>query len=489
MDGSRNLQNSTSKNSAVHGLVTAVDSVSRTDDVALEERNSPQGSSGQEYRVYRRRFFGLTQLILLNIIVSWDWLTFSALSTTSAEYFDVSETAINWLSTGFLFAFVIVSPVVIWTLNRGPKEAIIVSSILILIGNWIRYAGARATGGHFGVVMFGQILIGFAQPFVLSAPTRYSDLWFSDKGRISATAVVSLSNPFGGALAQLIDPLWASKASDIPNMILWVSIMSSIACIPSFFVPAAPPTPPSASSTVPKISLQKSFHLLLHSPFFWLGFAPFSIYVGFFNSISSLINQILGPYGYSEDEAGICGAVLILVGLVAAAVISPLTDRTKAYLLTIKILIPILALSYLAFIWMPQTRTIAGPYVVAAVLGASSFALVPIVLEFLVEVTFPASPEVGSTVFWAGGQLLGGIFIIIMGALKDETATGGDTVHHGDRPKNNMYRALVFEAVLCLAVVPLPLLMGIDKLGLGGAKESRRLGLDRQADQQRSVDP
>lgn len=151
------------------------------------------------YRVYKIRFFGLVQLVLLNIVVSWDWLTFSAVSTTSAQYFGVSESAINWLSTGFLFAFVTVSPLVMYTLNKGgPKAAIVTASVLVLVGNWIRYAGTRATGGHFGVVMFGQIIIGFAQPFVLAAPTRYSNLWFSDSGRVSATAVASspiLSGP------------------------------------------------------------------------------------------------------------------------------------------------------------------------------------------------------------------------------------------------------------------------------------------------------
>ncbi len=37
------------------------------DDVALAEGGQPV-----EYRVYRVRWFGLTQLILLNIVVSWD---------------------------------------------------------------------------------------------------------------------------------------------------------------------------------------------------------------------------------------------------------------------------------------------------------------------------------------------------------------------------------------------------------------------------------
>lgn len=121
-----------------------------------------------------------------------------------------------------------VSRFVIWVLNKGgPKPAIIITATLLLIGNWLRYAGTRANGGIFGLAMFGQILIGLAQPFCLCAPTRYSDLWFSDKGRTSATAVASLANPLGAALGQLIDSEWASKPSDIPNMVLYISVIVS----------------------------------------------------------------------------------------------------------------------------------------------------------------------------------------------------------------------------------------------------------------------
>lgn len=118
-----------------------------------------------------------------------------------------------------------------YTLNKGgPKPAITATSILILVGNWIRYAGTRANrknGGIFGLAMFGQILIGFAQPFCLSAPTRYSDLWFSDRGRTSATALATLANPFGAALGQLVDSFWASTASEVPDMVLYISIIVS----------------------------------------------------------------------------------------------------------------------------------------------------------------------------------------------------------------------------------------------------------------------
>lgn len=60
------------------------------------------------------------------------------------------------------------------------------------------------------MVMLGQILTGLAQPFVLAAPTRYSDMWFTERGRVGATALATLANPFGGAVCAL-------PISTIPN--------------------------------------------------------------------------------------------------------------------------------------------------------------------------------------------------------------------------------------------------------------------------------
>ena len=284
-------------------------------------------------------------------------------------------------------------------------------------------------------------------------------------------------------LAQLINPFLGS----VPQMVLIVSIISTVACIPSLFIPAAPPTPPTASSGLSKTPVLQSMKVMLRSRPFYVIFFIFGVYVGFFNAFSSLLNQILYPYGYSENEAGICGAVLIVVGLVAAAISSPILDRTHAYLLGIKILCPIVALSYLAMIWAPQTRTIAAPYVLSALLGASSFSLLPVALEYLVEITFPASPEVSSTICWAGGQIFGGIFIVVMTALRDQRPVDLDEINKtgrsnggGPRPPGHMYKALVFQAVVSLVVLPLPLMLGIKRFGL--AIGEGRLKLDQHRD-------
>jgi FLVCR family MFS transporter 7 len=149
--------------------------------------------------------------------------------------------------------------------------------------------------------------------------------------------------------------------------------------------------------------------------------------------------------------------------------VSPIIDRTHAYLLSIKLLTPLIGISYLCFVFAPPTATLPAPYIILGILGAASFSLVPVALEYLVEVTWPASPEVSSVINWSGGQLLGGIFIVIMGALKDGKGKDG--------PKYNMQRALIFEAVIALIVIPAPLLLGVKRLGFGSV-ESRRFMVD-----------
>lgn len=140
-------------------------------------------------------------------------------------------------------------------------------------------------------------------------------------------------------------------------------------------------------------------------------------------------------------------------------------------------------------IWAPQTRTIAAPYVLSAILGAASFSLLPVALEYLVEITYPASPEVSSTVCWAGGQFLGAVFIVIMNALKDgrdvdleAVSKSGRGSGKGDRPPGNMFNALVFQAVVAMVVLPLPLMLGIKRLGLAHGKGRLRVDEHRDAE-------
>lgn len=156
------------------------------------------------------------------------WLTYAPVVDDSAAYYSVSSSAINWISTAFFLAFVAIFPLSIWIVNRGFKLGFMCAALLLVVGNWIRYAGStKSSGGIYACAMVGEILIGFAQPFVLATPAKYSDLWFTDRGRVAATALASLANPLGAALGQLINPLWVNSPDDVPKMVLYVAIIVS----------------------------------------------------------------------------------------------------------------------------------------------------------------------------------------------------------------------------------------------------------------------
>jgi MFS transporter, FLVCR family, MFS-domain-containing protein 7 len=152
----------------------------------------------------------------------------------------------------------------------------------------------------------------------------------------------------------------------------------------------------------------------------------------------------MSPYGYSDNDAGIAGAVLIISGLVFAAIISPLLDRFHSFIPIARILIIVVAICYLAFIWVIRANAYAGICVLSGALGAASFSLLPLALEMSVELTHPVPPEVSASIYWIGGQFLGGIFIIIMNALRDDNGN----------PPENMTKALIFQAVIALVASP-----------------------------------
>lgn len=391
-----------------------------------------------EYKVFKRRFIGLITLALLNLICSWGWLSFAAISTETTQLFGFSSQGpINWLSTTVLLAYTSMSPAVAYTLSRSSsvRPALFICGILVTIGNWLRYVGA--TNRIFALLMVGQILIGFAQPFALGSVGYFTDMWFTSSSRVTANAIASISNPFGGAIGQLVGPLLVGSDPDkIKVFMLITAILASAISLLVLITPGTPPIPPCPSAIIPKLSLRVSIQRLVRSPLYISIFVMFTIYVGLFNAYSTYVNQIMSPYGYTSDEAGIAGAILIASGIVCCIIVSPLIDRTHNFLLVIKIALPIMSACYIALNFTSTySNQLVGPFLVSGVLGGVSFTLLPALLEWVQEQTSPVTPALSGAIMWNGGNLLGAILIIIMNEIK----TGSN---------DNMRSALILMAVL-----------------------------------------
>lgn len=81
-------------------------------EVELQPGGDSEASSGVvEYKLYKRRFIGLAALCLLNIVVSWGWLTFAPVASLTVEWFELdNESPVNWISTVVLFSYVAATP-------------------------------------------------------------------------------------------------------------------------------------------------------------------------------------------------------------------------------------------------------------------------------------------------------------------------------------------------------------------------------------------
>lgn len=420
----------------------------------VSERESTADVGGH-YHVYKRRWMGIICLALMNICISWGWLSFAAIQPYVSGIFQQESPApVNWLSIAIMFAYVVISPLALWMLKtKDIRWAMITCAVLAIAGNWIRYGGT--VKANYGAVMFGQILIGFAQPFALSTPAYYTDLWFTSSSRVSANAIASLANPLGGAIASLVGPAIVNNPDPAVcphqlNIFIMATAVLTTGCgLLCCLCPNTPKLPPCPSAEIAKYGTMQSIKALFTNLGFVAAFIMFSIYVGFFNAFTTFVYQIVGPYGFSADVAGNAGAILICCGIIMAAITSPIVDRFHSYKLVMLTLVPCVAALYIAVIYMCESApSVGGPYAVCALLGAFSFSLLPIFLEWVQEQTSPCDPMVSSTLLWSGGQVFGAIFIIIMTRLT-YSAEEGD-------PPANMHRSLIFEAVIaCVGIVPL----------------------------------
>jgi MFS family permease len=74
----------------------------------------------------------------------------------------------------------------------------------------------------------------------------------------------------------------------------------------------------------------------------------FGIMCGLASTVTSLLTQIVNPYGVGVDAAGYLGAAFIVAGLVGAIITGVFIDKTGRHKIILKIYIPIIGALYVA---------------------------------------------------------------------------------------------------------------------------------------------
>lgn len=436
----------------------------------LERSITQSSDDGTTYRVYRQRWLVLLTVVVLNISNAGLWINIAPVSYKAAAFFEVNIADINWFSLVFLFVSIPFCFISTISVNQlGLKPAIYIGSILNCLGAVMRAvatAGFLPTDVMFPLCLTGQVIAAMAQSFLLFIPTKVSQLWFPETSRAVSTTILSMSNPLGILVTQLVSPLIVPHKENIPTLnyvfggLAIFSLLTTLVCVTR----SMPPTPPSHSAARGERDrapyLQQLKQTFTCVPYLLLLLA-FGCGVALFSSLATVTQQILCPLGYNDLFSGVAMAVMILCGFAGSAVTGVVADRTKAFTPITKLFFGSAAI--FAIVMMEMFLVPGQPALVAISCGLFGFfgvGVYPIGLELAVEATFPVEESISTAFIFMSGQAQGVIIIGMVTLLSRdqpakyshlEVCTGGESsdLH----PRDYSVSLMAIMGMLCFMVI------------------------------------
>ncbi len=351
---------------------------------------------------------------LLNIAIEIHWVALAPVTGEAAAFYRVTPMSIGFLSMVFMLVYIIVSMPASFIIDTyGLRPGIGAGAALMGVFGLLK--GLYAS--NYAMVVLCQMGLALAQPFILNAYTGLAAKWFPLNERATATGLAALSQYLGIIAAMAVTPLLV-HAYGIDGMFLVYGITAVAAAVLFFLLfREQPPTPPSPAAEQERLPVLAGLRHIFRQKQMLLLLGLFFIGIGIFNALTTWIEQILAPRGFSEEQAGIAGAAMILGGVVGASVLPPLSDRMgkRVPFLLFSTVLTIPGLAGLAF---------ANSY---PILLCSSFALGfftmsagPVGFQYGAELCYPAPESTSQGLLLLAGQISGAAFIYGMYAFRSE---------------------------------------------------------------------
>jgi MFS family permease len=373
----------------------------------------------KSFRVYGYRWVVLAVFMFINLTIQMLWITYAPITGPAAKFYGVSDLQIGYFAMSFMAAFIPLSIPVSWAIDTyGFRISVSIGAVLMGIFGLLRgFAGA-----DYSLVLWSTIGIAVAQPFLLNAWTKVPANWFAINERATAVGLVTLANLIGTALGMVLTPVLTDGGMTIPNVqLLYGGIAAFSALLFVILARETPPTPPCPpGQEVRALMLDGLKHALTIKPFWLYLFVAF-IGLGIFNGITTWVENIIRPRGFSPTDAGTLGALMLIGGLIGAVAIPPFSDkqhkRQRYLLLGFSLAIPgLIGLTFATSTWLLMAS--------AFEMGFFLVSTFPIGMQYAAEITQPTPEGTSNGLIQLFGQ--GAVvFVYIMEALK--TADGSFT--------------------------------------------------------------
>ena len=374
----------------------------------------------QSFRVYRYRWVVLASFMFIAGMNQLLWITFAPITGAAAQFYHTTDLVIGLLSMSFMAVYIVLVIPSAWLIDTyGFRTAVGIGAAFTALFALSR--GLFATS--FPLVLVSQMGIAIGQPLIVGAVTKVAAAWFPTRERATAAGLGTLAVYLGILVAMIMTPV-LEVSYGMASMLLIYGIVTVIAALCFFvFARARPPTPPCPAGQGVRVLMFDGLKRMLRQRDFLLLLAIFFIGLGAFNGVSTWIESIVRPRGFSISQAGLLGGLMLIGGIIGAVVMPILSDRTrrrKPYIiLSLCGLLPGLAgMAFATSYWL----LLVSGFMFGFFLLSSG----PIGFQFGAELTHPAPEGTSNSLLMVMGQVSGVVFIFGMDALKSP-ATGAMT--------------------------------------------------------------
>jgi MFS family permease len=366
----------------------------------------------EQYKVYGYRWVMLGVYMFAVAMNQMLWITFASITGDAAKFYHVSDLAIGLLSMSFMIVFILVSIPASWMIDTyGIRRAVGIGAALTAVFGLLRGLWAD----NYTLVLIAQIGIAIGQPFLLNAITTVAARWFAIRERATASGLGSLAMYLGIFLGLILTPFLSLRLG-MEGMLLLDGILAVAAAVIFFLFarerPATPPCPPSMEA---RSLVFDGFKSMFRQPNFILLLAIFFIGLGAFNAVTTWIEDILRPNGFTSTQAGIVGGLMIAGGILGALVLPTLSDKVRRRTPFILVALAgatlgLAGIAYATSYWLLMAASF--------LMGFFLLSAGPIGFQYGAEITYPTPEGTSNGLLILMGQISGIAFIFAMDSFR-----------------------------------------------------------------------
>jgi MFS family permease len=373
-----------------------------------------------DFKVYGIRWMMLIVYMFMVAVNQLLWITFAPITGAATKYYGVSDLRIGILSMCFMIVYIAVSIPASWIIDRfGIRIGVGIGAVFTGVFGLVR----GFAGTDYNWLLIAQIGIAIGQPFILNAITKLAARWFPMEERATAAGLGTLAMYLGILLGMTLTP-YLIIGSGIGGMLYIYGVTSIVTAIAFLvLIKEGPPTAPCHPDQEERSLVYDGLRQTLRTKDFILLMVIFFIGLGVFNAVTTWIEDILRPRGFSATQAGITGGLMIVGGIIGALFIPILSDHYKKRtpFIIIALTGATLGLTGVTFATNYWLLLVSG-----MILGFFLLSSGPIGFQYGAEITYPASEGTSNGMLLLMGQISGIAFIFGMDSFKS-SLTGSMT--------------------------------------------------------------